>query len=242
MTERVDPMDLQASALLVVDMQNDFLAAEGYYARRECLDLRMSQGAITTATRNRLLREPSSAPSGGCSYRDASLARTIDNVCTTIRQARTKERPIAFLKAIYSRHFELQPAFLLREPDRNHYPCKPHSWGAEFIEPIDELIGLARKASAERVIEKHTFDGFFQTGLLSFLRQHKVQTAVIVGVETHVCVLTTAQSAAVNQFKTVILEDCVWTANAELGEKALEIFRDASGDTALLGDWYRPID
>jgi nicotinamidase-related amidase len=84
----------------------------------------------------------------------------------------------------------------------------------------------------EKVIVKHTFDGFFQTGLVHFLRKRQVETVVIVGVETHVCVMATAQSASVNQFKTIILEDCIWTAREELGQGVLAIFRDAWGATA----------
>jgi nicotinamidase-related amidase len=86
----------------------------------------------------------------------------------------------------------------------------------------------------EKVIVKHTLDGFFQTGLAQFLRKRQVETVVIVGVETHVCVMATAQSASVNQFETIILEDCIWTAREELGQGALAIFRDAWGSTARL--------
>jgi nicotinamidase-related amidase len=111
-------------------------------------------------------------------------------------------------------------------------PRIPHSWGAAFIEPIRRYTVARHTASPERVIEKHTFDGFYQTELLQFLRDRQVQTVVLAGVETHVCVLTTAQSAAINQFKTIILEDCVWTASEELDQRALAIFRDAFGVTA----------
>ena len=59
-----------------------------------------------------------------------------------------------------------------------------------------------------------------------------MQTLLVAGVETQVCVLATAKSAAMNQFDTVILEDCTWTAQEKLGRSALDIFRDAFGRTA----------
>jgi nicotinamidase-related amidase len=226
--------------LVVVDMQNDFLAAGGYYARRKTLDEQVYQGTMSMTARNSLLNQPSTVHAGGFSYRDASLSSIVNNICAAIDHARTQQRPIAFLKAVYSRKFDVQPAFLQREPDREHYPCKPQSWGAEFIEPLDKLIDSGETNSCERVIEKHTFDGFFQTDLLQFLRQQNVQTALIVGIETHVCVLTTAQSASVNQLKSVILEDCVWTAQAALGQAALTIFRDAFGNTARVSELFAP--
>jgi nicotinamidase-related amidase len=172
------------------------------------------------------------APAGEFRYRDESLPPIIANIVRVIEYARTRQRPIAYLQAVYSRAFAVQPPSLRREPDRQHFPCKPHSWGAAFIEPIRRYTVARHTASPERVIEKHTFDGFYQTELLQFLRDRQVQTVVLAGVETHVCVLTTAQSAAINQFKTIILEDCVWTASEELDQRALAIFRDAFGVTA----------
>lgn len=218
--------------LVVVDMQNDFLAASGYYARRSDLDEQVRQGTLTRKKRTHLLSQLSVAPPGGFRYRVMSLSPIVANICTTIEQARKKQRPIAYMKAVYSREFDVQPPFLRLEHDRKHYPCKPTSWGAGFIEPIRRLIAAKQTTSDERVIEKHTFDGFFQTELLPFLRERQVETVAIVGVETHVCVLATAQSASVNQFKTLILEDCIWTAKEELGQDALAIFRDAFGSTA----------
>jgi nicotinamidase-related amidase len=230
--EKLGLADFEDWGLIVVDMQNDFLAAGGYYARRKDLDAQITQGTLSVVDRNRLLSLPVMASAGEFRYRDESLPPIIANIVRVIEYARTRQRPIAYLQAVYSRAFAVQPPSLRREPDRQHFPCKPHSWGAAFIEPIRRYTVARHTASPERVIEKHTFDGFYQTELLQFLRDRQVQTVVLAGVETHVCVLTTAQSAAINQFKTIILEDCVWTASEELDQRALAIFRDAFGVTA----------
>lgn len=234
MVENAGVRGLEGWGLVVMDMQNDFLAAGGYYARRSDLDEQVGQGKLTAEARNRLLSQPSVAPPKGFNYRAASLPRIATNICTVIKHARAKQRPLVHLKAVYSREFDVQPPLLTREPDREHYPCKPHSWGAALIEPISQLIDAKHSGSSEKVIEKHTFDGFFQTELLQYLQTWKVQTVIIVGVETHVCVLATAKSASIHQFKTLILEDCTWTAQEELGHGALAIFREAFGFTARL--------
>jgi nicotinamidase-related amidase len=218
--------------LVVVDMQNDFLAAKGYYAQRSKLDEQVGLGTLTIEKRNRLLSRPSEDPRGRFFYRATALPPIVANICAVIEHARTQHRPIAYLRAVYSHEFDVQPPFLRQETDRKHYPCKPTSWGSGFIEPISRLLAARQSTSNEKVIEKHTFDGFFQTELLQFLSERQVQTVAIVGVETHVCVLATAQSASVNQFKTLILEDCIWTAKEELGRSALAIFRDALGSTS----------
>jgi nicotinamidase-related amidase len=167
---------------------------------------------------------------------EALLLPIVDNICRVIEHARRERRPVVYLKAVYDRTFAVQPPSLRQAPERNHYPCKANSWGAALIEPIGQLVSDGIMDSVEKVIEKHTFDGFHQTELFGFLKSCKVQTVVMVGVETHVCVLATAQSAAVNYFKTIILEDCVWPAQDALGRAALAIFRDAFGSTALLRD------
>jgi nicotinamidase-related amidase len=217
-----------------MDMQNDFLAAGGYYARRRDMDKQIEQGELTLEARNRLLSQPSVTPSETFSYRATSLGPMATNVCTIIKHARANQKPIAYLKAVYSREFDVQPPLLTREPHREHYPCKPHSWGAALIEPISQLIATRHVDSNEKVVVKHTFDGFFQTELLQLLQTWKVETVIIVGVETHVCVLATAKSASIHQFKTLILEDCTWTAQEELGQGALALFRDAFGSTGRL--------
>ena len=218
--------------LVVVDMQNDFLAAGGYYAQRKKLDAQVNRGRLSLKERNRLLSQPCPPPAGRFRYRDTSLKPIVTNICRVIALARKQQRPIVYLQAIYGREFVAKPPFLWREPNRHHYPGKPGSWGVTLIEPINRLIAARHMTPVEKLIVKHTFDGFFQTGLLQFLRMQRVETVVVVGVETHVCVLATAQSASVNQFKTIILEDCVWTAREDLGQGALAIFRDAWGSTA----------
>jgi len=225
--------DRDGLGLVVVDMQNDFIAAGGYYARRTELDAQMTQGKLTMETRNHLLSERNISVPDKFACRTPSLRPIVDNVCRLIEHAGGGRRPIAYLRAAYDPEFDVQPPSLLRDPERSHYPCKPNSWGAALIEPIGQLVSDGPTDSIEKVIEKHTFDGFHQTELFRVLTECKVQTVVIVGVETHVCVLATAKSAAMHQFNAVILEDCVWTAQAGLGEGALAIFRDAFGSTML---------
>jgi nicotinamidase-related amidase len=220
--------------LVVVDVQNDFLAAAGYYAQRSKLDERVDRGRLTMEKRNRLLSQLCPAPPGRFRCRAKSLRPIVTNICRVIEHARKQQRPIVYLQAIYGRKFDAKPPFLRQEPGRQHYPGKPGSWGVELIEPIRRLIATRPMRLNEKVIVKHTLDGFFQTGLAQFLRKRQVETVVIVGVETHVCVMATAQSASVNQFETIILEDCIWTAREELGQGALAIFRDAWGSTARL--------
>ena len=218
-------------ALIVVDMQNDFLAKQGYYARRIKYEHQVRQGRLTSADLANHLACPSPAPTGRFEPRAAYLKPMIHNICQVIARSKELRMPIAYLQAVYDHQFPLKPRFLLENADRKHYPCQPNTWGADFIDPINELIPSQKAQSREKVIKKHTFNGFFKTGLCEFLRTWDIHTVLIAGVETHICVLATAQGASYNQFKAVILKDCVATAREYRANYALNIFRDGFGVT-----------
>jgi nicotinamidase-related amidase len=69
-----------------------------------------------------------------------------------------------------------------------------------------------------QVIEKHTFDAFFETELRGFLRFQQIETLYVAGVETNVCVLFAACTALSNGFDTVILTECVTTSRLDVHE------------------------
>ena len=218
-------------ALIVVDMQNDFLAKEGYYARRMKHEQQVRQGRLTAKDMANQLAHPSPAPTRGFEPRAGYLKPIIHNICHVIVRSREQQMPIAYLRAVYDQEFSFKPRFLLEHPERNHYPCKPNTWGGELIDPIKSLIPLQKTPSREKVIEKNTFNGFFNTNLHEFLQRWNTHTVAIVGVETHICVLATAQGASYHQFKTIILKDGVATAREYRANYALNIFRDGFGTT-----------
>ena len=220
-------------ALIVVDMQNDFLAQEGYYARRERYRQQVRQKRLSFNDMINQLAHPNPAPTKGFTPRAASLTPIIRNTRRVIARAQEHHIPIAYLQAVYSHTFPVKPSFLVENPERIHYPCKPNTWGAEIIAPIKEVMLTQQAQAREKVIAKHTFNGFFETDLCQFLRKWKIHTVVLVGTETHICVLATAQGASYNQFKTIILHDCVATDRAYQAKYALNIFRDGFGTTKL---------
>ena len=224
--------DLNSCALVLVDLQNDFLAKGGFYDRKEMYTKKVRQKQVNNEELKNLLSEPSSATEQGFKFRKPSLNKTIKNIQNVIGSAIKNEMLVVCLKAVYSHNYEIKPPIFRKNPDRLDYPCKPGTWGAEFIEPIKNL------PFEIEIIEKHTFDGFFKTGLAEFLRSHKIRTVLIAGVETHICVLSTAQSASLNQFTTIILEDCVSSVRNDLAECALKIFHDGFGDVKLSTDIF----
>jgi nicotinamidase-related amidase len=80
-------------------------------------------------------------------------------------------------------------------------PCIEGTDGAEVLPFAAELPG-------ETVFVKNTFDGFLSAKLQSYLQKNKKQFVLVAGIETSVCVLLTAASAAQRGYLVAVVEDC----------------------------------
>jgi nicotinamidase-related amidase len=218
------------SALLVVDMQNDFLATGGYYDAKE-KRTRARQGQLSATDIDALARVYLHPPPT-CEIREPyqDFVRTVTEVAAT---ALHTGMTTVFVQAVYNPNACYRPPLFLREPQRQDYACHPGSWGADFVEPIKQLTAQAHA----RVVEKHTFDAFFETELRGFLRFKQIETLYVAGIETNVCVLFTACSALSNGFDTVILAECVTTSQTDVHEAALRIIEIARGRRMLTQDF-----
>jgi nicotinamidase-related amidase len=210
------------STLLVVDMQNDFLATGGYYDEKE-KRRRARQGKLSATDIDALARVYLHPPPT-CEIREPyqDFVRTVTEVAAT---ALSTGMTTVFVQAAYDPASCYRPPLFLCDPQRQDYGCHRGSWGADFVEPIKQLTAQVHA----RVIEKHTFDAFFETELRGFLRFRQIETLYVAGIETNVCVLFTACSALSNGFDTVILAECVTTSQTDVHETALQIIEIAKG-------------
>jgi nicotinamidase-related amidase len=76
------------------------------------------------------------------------------------------------------------------------------SWEAEIVEELDPR-------EEELVVVKHTYDAFYRTQLDVWLDAHRVDDLVICGTLANVCVLHTASSAGLRDYRPVLVEDAV---------------------------------
>ena len=86
------------------------------------------------------------------------------------------------------------------------------------------MIGKCSSADDVRII-KRRFSIFFGTELDQILRRLKIETLLIVGVCTDVCVLWTAGDASQRDYHARVLEDCVAGTSAESHDAALKLIR-----------------
>lgn len=93
------------------------------------------------------------------------------------------------------------------EPDDREFKIWPsHAVGkTKGAEVIDAL----KPQKGEIIVKKKTYDGFFKTNLERILEKKKIDTLILTGVCTDICVLHTGSSATLLGFNVKIPKECV---------------------------------
>ena len=99
---------------------------------------------------------------------------------------------------------------------------KVHSLrGTRGAEVIDDL----EPKSTDMILPKRRFSAFFKTDLDQTLRTLAVDTIVLAGMTTEVCVLMTAFEGLCQDFSVIILENCTASRSKELRKGCLDLYR-----------------
>ncbi|MCY3867670.1 MAG: cysteine hydrolase [Chloroflexi bacterium] len=127
-------------------------------------------------------------------------------------------------KALYAPHQKLlaaaraahMPVFWLNQslpPDDSLFEmravhCLAGSWGAEVVDelPVEE---------GDIVIPKRRYSGFFQTTLDLTLRERGIDTVIVTGVVTNICVRSTVHDAFFLRYQVLVPEDLVMATSPQ---------------------------
>jgi nicotinamidase-related amidase len=96
------------------------------------------------------------------------------------------------------------------------------SWGAEVI---DEL----KPEKNDFRILKRKYSSFQGTDLDMLLRELKVDTLILTGVVTDICIQHTAADAFFKGYKTIVPQDCVEAVDESTQKAAIEYLKKAYG-------------
>lgn len=109
------------------------------------------------------------------------------------------------------------------------------SWGAE-------LVPALTPHPTDVVVHKTRSSAFFRTPLESLLRAAGVDTVMVAGCTTEGCVEATVRDASYRDFFPVVLEDCVGSGNPELHEASLKVMSayraDLAQSNAVIALWH----
>jgi ureidoacrylate peracid hydrolase len=203
--------NIHRSALLIVDMQNDFLHRDGNFSH--------------------IAREHPEAQ-----IDLPFLIGTIPNVKRLADAFRAAGRPVVYLahmlKADYSDaafpywRVGIEPA----SSNRTH--CVEGTWGAQIIDDLKPREG-------EHLVVKKGFGGFSNTPLDTVLRNMGVTTCVVSGVTTCVCVSMTVRGGVEYNYRMILVSDAVAEVDRATHEAELKtmarIFADVKTTDEVIG-------
>jgi len=193
--------EISRAALIVVDMQNDFLHRGGSFAH--------------------IAREN---PDAGIDL--PFLMGTIPKVKILLDTFRDGGRLVVYLAHVLKPDYT-DAAFpywrLGLGPASNRTHCVEGTWGAEIL---DEL----KPNEGEHLIFKKGFGGFSNTSLDTVLRNKGVNTCVVCGVTTCVCVSTTIRGGSEYNYRMILVSDAVAEVDRETHEAELKTMRRIFAD------------
>lgn len=99
-------------------------------------------------------------------------------------------------------------------------------WGEHGIAGTDaaQPLALLEAGEGDYIVPKRRYDGFFQTDLDLTLRELGVDTLIVCGADTNICVLQTLAGAYFRTYKTVVAADACGTFLIGTQESGLEYF------------------
>ena len=180
LTELEELIDPAHTALIVIDMQRDFIEPDGLFGS---LGIDLSMYA---ESRPRLATLLAAARKAG------TAVMHLQNTALPDRKSDSPAQ-IRFNLRMHKDARRNQP------PLRYTIPGTPgHEFAPDFAPREDELV-----------VRKYRSSGFWGTNLAMLLRSNGIKTVVVGGCTTEGCVESTARDAMFNDFYVVIAEDCV---------------------------------
>jgi len=202
-TEQAHPAH---TALLLVDLQNDFVHSEGWVAAQRVPGFLGDTGIPAALERAGALL---------ASARDAGLLRVFVRMLGDDRYLSPPWR------ALYRRnHGHERP------------PCvQEGSWGADWYGEL-----RPRESDREFAIDKHRYSAFIGTRLDLLLRSHGIRTLVVCGVATSGCVESTIRDGFMLDYYVVIAGDACGDYDPQRHRASLEKLRLSFGTLASVNE------
>jgi nicotinamidase-related amidase len=195
-TELHELVDPRHAALVLVDMQQDFVAPDGTFARLG-LDL-----AMYKKVRPRLVGLLEAAREHGV---------LVVHIQNTALPDRMSDSP-AQIRFNLRMHEEARQG---GPPLRYTVPGTP---GHEFVAELGPL-------PHELVVQKYRSSAFWGTNLELLLRSNGIETVIVGGCTTEGCVESTARDAMFCDHYVVIAEDCVGSDDKEQHDASMLLMR-----------------
>ena len=193
-------MDLKNIALVIVDMQNDFIHDNGFWSK-------YSEGVGVPKSALERLRDP------------------VPFIRELAEFFRSKGKDVIYIYTAWAPDYSdvAIPLKKMHEKAREAGCLVEGSWGARIIEELTPQ-------KTDRIVLKKAYGGFFQTSLDRVLRNLGIKTLVMTGVATNVCVETTTREAVAYGYEVIFVSDATATFDPEGHAATLKVIATGFGE------------
>lgn len=105
-------------------------------------------------------------------------------------------------------------------------------WGSHAVEGTkgaEVIPDLKYDPKKDYIVPKRRYSGFFQTNLDALLRELGVDTVIMTGMHTHICVRHTSADAFQLGYDVMVAKDCVESFTEEDYEYGLKYLKEVYG-------------
>src|SRR3989304_282760 len=147
--------------------------------------------------------------------------KIIPNIAALLKKARKQGIPIVYLRDAHS------------STDK-----EMNIWGEHAMKGTEgsEIVPQLKPEKNDIVIEKNWYSGFVDTGLPEVLKKLGVDTLIILGVSTDICVQNNVGHAYFSGYKTIVPLDCTASIDQEAHEQALKYMKNIYGAEIMTSD------
>lgn len=178
-------VDIATSAVIVIDMQNDF-GTEGGMFHRAGIDISMIQRAV--------------GPTGKVVAAARRNGIPVIYLKMAFKADLSDAGPVG--SPNYTRHQFLGVGAVVQAPDgRESHVLIRDTWNTDILSEL-------APDSDDIVLYKHRFSGFFETELDTILKRLGTRHLIVTGCTTSICVEATIRDAMFRDYSCVLLEDC----------------------------------
>jgi nicotinamidase-related amidase len=89
-------------------------------------------------------------------------------------------------------------------------------------EPGGKINDIVKPLPTEKIVSKDAVNCFVGTDLSDFLKSNKIDTLIICGMQTHMCVEAATRAASDYGFKCFLIHDACATKDLKFGEKTIK--------------------
>ena len=205
-------MDMENIALIIVDMQNDFIHDNGFI-------LKYSEGVGVAKDALKRLRGP------------------ILYIKELAEFFRSKGKEVIYIYTAWAPDYSdvAIPLKKMHDKAREAGCLVEGSWGARII---DELT----PEKTDHIVLKKAYGGFFQTSLDRVLRNLGIKTLVMTGVATNFCVETTTREAVAYGYEVIFVSDATATFDSAGHDATLKVIAMGFGEVLSTKEVIKLLD